>query len=204
MFRRAVVVASVALLGFFAGCSGGAEPARPSPTETIVEQSQAASPAATNSDSSPGSSSTSSEPPTTDGQKVIAADGALTFTMPCKPEQEDIRGNEEDKKTYRSYRGWRCGKRGAATSGAFVVELIKAPANAAAARQAMRVALKQLAPKSTPTDDDLAGLPGISDTSELAGKEFGFQAISFGNYFALFIATPAEDLSTVTDSVQVN
>ena len=50
--------------------------------------------------------------------------------MPCKPDQEDISGNEEDMKTYRSFEGWRCGKRGAATSGAFVVELVKKPANA--------------------------------------------------------------------------
>ena len=123
--------------------------------------------------------------------------------MPCTPDQEDIRGNEDDQQTYRSYRGWRCGKRGAATSGAFVVELIKKPANAEAARQAMRTALKQLAPNSTPIDNDLAGQPGISDTSELAGKEFGLQAISFGNYLALFIATPAKDLSAITGSVQV-
>ena len=203
MLVRAVVVASAALLGLVAGCSGGDEQTPPSPTETIVEQTPAASPTASSPTPSP-APSTSSEPPASDGQQVTAADGALTFTLPCNPEQEDIRGNEEDKKTYRSYEGWRCGKRGAATSGAFLVELVKEPADAEAARQAMRTALKELAPKSTPTDDDLAGQPGISDTAKLNGKEFGLQAISFGSYLALFIATPAEDLSTITDTVEVN
>lgn len=201
--RTPVVVAAVALLGLLSGCSGGAAPAQPTPTETAVEQSPAASPVASSPAPAPASPSASSESPPADSQEVTAADGALSWTMPCKPEQEDIRGNDEDKKTYRSYRGWRCGNRGAATSGAFVVELIKKPANPEAARQAMRTALKQVAPSGKPTDNELAGQPGISETSELNGKEFGFQAISFGSYLALFIATPAEDLSAITDSVRV-
>ena len=106
-------------------------------------------------------------------------------------------------KTYRSFEGWRCGKRGAATSGAFVVELVKKPANSDAARQAMRTASKEVTAKSKLTDNDLAGQPGISGTAELGGQEFGVQVISFDDYLALFIATPAEDLSAITDTVEV-
>ncbi len=203
MRTRVIVAAAVALLGLLGGCSGAAGPTQPSPAETAVQQTPAASPAASSLSPAPASPSTSSDSPPSESQEVTAADGTLSWTMPCKPEQEDIRGNEEDKKTYRSYRGWRCGKRGAATSGAFVVEVIKKPANAEAARLAMRAALKQLAPNSTPTANELAGQPGITDTAELNGKEFGFQVISFGNYLALFIATPAEDLTAITDSVRV-
>jgi hypothetical protein len=205
MRTRIVVVAAVAVLGLFGGCSGDADPAQPSPTETAVEQSPAASPAA--SSQSPASESpspsTSSESPTSDGDEVTAADGALSWTMPCKPVKENLSGNDEDAKIYRSFTGWRCGKRGAATSGAFVVELIKEPDNADDARRAMRTALAQVAPNSKPTDNELAGQPGISDTSKLNGKEFGIQVISFDKYLAVFIATPAKNLGAITDSVQV-
>jgi hypothetical protein len=50
--------------------------------------------------------STGTESPTSDGQEVTAADGAISWTMPCQPEKENISGNEEDAKTYRSYTGW--------------------------------------------------------------------------------------------------
>ena len=192
MRTRIVVVAAVTLLGLLGGCSGGEESAPPGPTETAAERTPAASPAASSLAPSPSSPSpsTSSESPTLDGQEVTAADGALSWTMPCKPDQEDIRGNEEDKKTYRSFQGWRCGKRGAVTSGAFIVELVNKPANAEAARQAMLTASKEVTPKSKLTDNDLAGQPGISGTAELGGKEFGIQVISFDNYLALFIAPP--------------
>ena len=203
MRARIVVVAAVTLLGLLGGCSGGEESAPPGPTETAAEQTPAASPAASSPSPSPSSPSTSSESPTLDGQEVTAADGALSWTMPCKPDQEDIRGNDEDMKTYRSFEGWRCGKRGAATSGAFVVELVKKPASAEAARQAMRTASKEVTSKSRLTDNDLAGQPGIFGTAELGGEEFGVQVISFDDYLALFIATPAEDLSAITDTVQV-
>lgn len=203
MRTGAVVVASAALLGLLSGCSGGVEPAQPRPTETVANQTPAASPAASSPSSAPASPSTSSEPPSSDGREVTAADGAITWTMPCKPEQEDIRGNEEDKKTYRSYRGWRCGKRGAATSSAFVVELVNKPANEEAARQVMRSALKQVAPATKPADNSVDGQPGIAGTAELRGKKLGFQVISFGSYLALFLATSADDLKTMTDSVRV-
>jgi len=207
MRTRLVVGAAVGLLGLLGGCSGDADPAQPSSTETVVEQTPSTSPAASTqspaSESPSRSPSTSSEPPTSDGEEVTAADGALSWTMPCKPVKENLSGNAEDAKTYRSYTGWRCGKRGAATSGAFVVELIKEPANDEAARQAMRTALRQVAPNSTPTDNELAGQPGITDTVKLNGQEFGLQVISFDNYLAVFIATPAKDLDAINDSVKV-
>ncbi len=67
----------------------------------------------------------------------------------------------------------------------------------------MRTALKQVVPNSKPTENELAGQPGISDTTTLNGKEFGIQAISFDKYLAVFIATPAKNLGAITDSVQV-
>jgi len=205
MRTRIVVVAAVALLGLFGGCSGDADPVQPGPTETAVEQTPTASPAA--SSQSPASTSpspsTSSESPTSDGDEVTAADGALSWTMPCKPVKENLTGNAEDAKTYKSYTGWRCGKRGAATSGAFVVELINKPADDDAARRAMRTALTQVAPNSKPKDNELAGQPGITDTTTLNGKEFGLQVISFDNYLAVFIATPAKGLDAINDSVKV-
>ena len=203
MRTRMVVGAAVALLGLLGGCSGDADPAPPSSTETVVEQTPAASSQAPASESPSPSPSTSSESPTSDGKEVTAADGALSWTMPCKPVKENLSGNAEDAKTYRSYTGWRCGKRGAATSGAFVVELIKEPANDEAARQAMRTALRQVAPNSKPTDNELAGQPGITDTTKLNGQEFGLQVISFDSYLAVFIATRAKDLDAINDTVKV-
>ena len=204
MRARAVVLATATLLGLLAGCSGGSDPGEPSPAPTVAEQSSAASPSASSPSSAPASPSASSAVPSSAGQEITAADGMLTWTMPCDPEQEDIDGNEEDKKTYRNYQAWRCGDRGSATSGAFVLELVRKPADTDAARQAMRTALTQLAPKSKPTANEVAGQPGITATAELNGKEFGFQVISFDSYLALFIATPVEELSTITSTVEVN
>jgi len=203
MRTQVVVVAAVALLGLLGGCSG--DPAQPSPTESAAAQTPAASPAASSVSAAPTSPSPSesSASPASGSREVTAADGTLSWTMPCKPVKEDLQGNDEDKKTYSSFTGWRCGKRGAATSGAFVVELVKEPADDEAARQAMRTALKQVVPSSKPTDNELAGQPGISDTADLNGKEFGIQVISFESYLAVFIATPAKDLDAIADSVEV-
>ena len=198
-----VILASATALGLLVGCAGWAsEPPGPDPASTTPTASGSPGSAAPTTSADP--SSASSEAPTA-GEEVTAAGGALTWTMPCAdPAEQNIEGNEEDKKTYQSFRGWRCGEQGSATSGALVLELVTPPEDADAARTAMRDALAQLAPQAKPTDNEVAGRPGIVAETELRGTDFGYQAVSVGSYLALFFVTPPDDLPELADTVKVS
>ena len=197
------LVATAAVLGLLAGCSGpDPEPAATPP---------ASLPSATSSESAPGgpapssgSPGPSSGTPTAATTDASAADGKLTWVMPCgAPRDQDLEGNAEDKKTYAGFHAWACGEGATAKAGVIVAELQKAPADDAAAQKQLNSAMAQIAGSGKPTPNTFLGHPGITEEVEQNGRTAGYQGVSFDRYLAFFFVFPSSDLATLTDTISI-
>lgn len=197
-----LLIATATVLGLLAGCSGSDPEPAATPPAVVPSASTSPSSAATVPPSgSPAASPTGPAAGTTD---VSAADGKLSWVMPCgSPRDQELEGNAEDKKTYVGFHAWACGEGATAKAGVIVAELQKAPADDAAAQKQLTSAMAQIAASGTPTPNEFLGHPGITQEVEQNGRTAGYQGVSFDKYLAFFFVFPAPDLPTLTDTISI-
>ena len=198
-----LLVAAAAVLGLLTACSGAdPEPAgTPAPSLPSASSNESASAGPTPSSGSP---EPSSGTPTAATADVSAADGKLSWVMPCgAPRDQELEGNAEDKKTYVGFHAWACGEGATAKAGVIVAELQKAPADDAAAQRQLTSAMAQIAASGKPTPNEFLGHPGITQEVEQNGRTAGYQGVSFDRYLAFFFVFPASDLATLTDTISI-
>jgi hypothetical protein len=202
----AAVLASTAVLGLLAGCSGGAEPTQPSqPGSANSASSEASAPTSSAPTSASASPSATAASPAKGTTEVSAADGTLTWTMPCaNPRDEKIKGNEEDAKRFRDFHAWACGKGPTATAGVLVAELKEAPADDDEAHRNLAEGLGGIVKTGKPEHGTFLGHPGVTQEAELNGRSVAYQGVSYGKYLALFFTIPGDDLATLTDTVTID
>lgn len=149
--------------------------------------------------SSPGEPSSPSN-----GTEVTAADGSVTWTLPCSdPADQDMALNDKDKKDLVRVDAWRCGEPPTTTAAVFVAQLRKAPGTEDDAHRALRAAAQQMVRGDEPEHGAFQGHPGITNEITRNGKEYAYQGVSFGPYVVFFVA-PADKLSAVTDTVRIS
>ena len=209
MFVRSAgsLLASVAALAALAGCSGSTKP-EPSgqPTSANTAPSATTSPSAPSSATTgPGSASAAS--PTAGTTAVTAADGKLTWTMPCaKPRTQKMDLNERAKKVVKSMTGWACGQGTGTTAGVFLVELQKTPATDDDAHRELRGLVEQaFGTAAKPKHGTFQGHPGISGELPIRSDRLtGYQGVATDRWLAIFAMTPPADLAELTDTVKVS
>lgn len=197
-----LLVATAAVLGLLAGCSGS----DPEPAATPPAAVPSASASQSSADTVPPSGSPAASPtgPTAGTTDVSAADGKLTWIMPCgAPRDQELEGNAEDKKTYVGFHAWACGEGATAKAGVIVAELQKEPANDEAAQKQLTAAMAQIAGSGKSIANEFLGHPGITQEVERNGRTAGYQGVSFGSYLAFFFVFPASDLPTLTDTISI-
>ena len=208
MRARAAILASVSVLALLAGCSGGAEPTQTSQPSPAGSEASAPTPSATTASdpTSPSASpSASAASPAKGTTEVSGADGTLTWTMPCaNPRDEKIKGNAEDAKRFSDFHAWACGKGASTTAGVLVAELKEAPADDDEAHRGLAEAIGEIVKTGKPEHGTFQGHPGVTQEAELNGRSVAYQGVSYGKYFALFFTIPADDLSTLTDTVKIS
>ncbi|BAK35155.1 hypothetical protein MLP_21410 [Microlunatus phosphovorus NM-1] len=211
--RSAVsVLTSIAAMAALTSCSGSAEPEQsgtPAPT-SAAPSSPGPSSAATESapaSPTPGSGTVSAAPPSAGTTPVTAADGAISWTLPCaKPRTQTMDLNKRAKKVIKSMTGWACGQGAGTTAGVFVVELQKTPATDDDAHRELRGLVEQaLSGAEKPKHGTFQGHPGISGQVKIrSDSATGYQAVAVGPWLAVFAMTPPDDLSELVDTVRVN
>ena len=138
---------------------------------------------------------------------MTAADGALSWTMPCaKPRTQKMDLNDRAKKVIKSMSGWACGQGKGTTAGVFVVELQKAPATDDDAHRELRGIVEQaFRDAEKPKHGTFQGHPGISGTIKVrSDSPTGYQGVAVGSWLAIFAMTPPDDLSELVDTIKVN
>lgn len=202
MRLRPLLVATAAALSLLAGCSGPA--ADPAVTPSAEAPPASTEPSSAGPAPSSGSPDPSSGTPTAATADVSAADGRLTWIMPCgAPRDQELEGNAEDKKTFVGFHAWACGEGATAKAGVVVAELQKEPADDEAAQKQLTAAMAQIAGSGKPIANEFLGHPGITQEVVQNGRTAGYQGVSFGSYLAFFFVFPASDLPTVTDTISI-
>lgn len=206
------VLASVVAIAALTSCSGSAESEQPDQTTPASPGSSSAGPSSAGTESAPasptpGPGSVSAAPPSAGTTPVTAADGALSWTMPCaKPRTQKTDLNERAKKVAKSMTGWACGQGTGTTAGVFVVELQKTPATDDDAHRELRGLVEQaFSDAEKPKHGTFQGHPSITGKVGVrADSETGYQGVAVGPWLAIFAMTPPDDLSELTDTIQVS
>ena len=209
MFGRSAVavLTSIAAMAALTSCSGPAEPEQPStPVPTSAAPSSAATEAAPVSPT-PGPGTVSAAPPSAGTTPVTAADGAISWTLPCaKPRTQKMDLNKRAKKVIKSMSGWACGQGAGTTAGVFVVELQKTPATDDDAHRELQGLVEQaVSGAAKPKHGTFQGHPGVSGEVKIrSDSATGYQAVAVGPWLAVFAMTPPDDLAELVDTVRIN